>query len=72
MSEQEPITKVSAQLEVKLNLGDYNQAKLSLWVEDRVRSIDGSTGDALDRIVGLLDTKLDSWARGFKDDSGTE
>lgn len=72
MSEQEPVTKISAQLEAKLNLGDFNNARLSLWIEDRVRPTDGTTGAALDRLVNLLDAKLEKWAEGFKDDSGTK
>lgn len=71
MNEQQPITKVSAELEAKLNLGNFNNARLSLWVEDRVRESDGSTDAALDRIVDLLEMKLDKWAKGFKNDSGS-
>jgi hypothetical protein len=72
MNEQDPITKVGAKLEARLNLGDYNHAELSIWVEDRVRPQDASTSAAIDRLVSLLDVKLESWARGFKDDAGTE
>ncbi len=74
MSDQEPITKVGAQLEAKLNLGDFNNAKLSLWVEDRVREDldDGKASRALDRLVNLLDVKLENWAKGFQDDPGTK
>ncbi len=70
MTEQKPVTKVSAELEAKLNLGNFNHARLSLWVEDRVRESDGSTDKALDRIIELLELKLDKWAKGFQNDSG--
>jgi hypothetical protein len=72
MNDQEPMTKISAQLEAKLNLGDFNNAKLSLWIEDRVRPTDASTGAALDRLVNLLDAKLENWAKGLQNDPGTE
>lgn len=71
MTEQQPITKVSAKLGVKLNLGDFNSAELTLWIEDRVRPADGSTDAALDRLVERLDQKLEKWAKGFKNDSGS-
>jgi len=71
MTEQKPLTKVSAELEAKLNLGNFNNARLSLWVEDRVRESDGSTDKALDRIIELLELKLDKWAKGFQNDSGS-
>jgi hypothetical protein len=74
MSEQEPVTKVGAKLEAKLNLGDYNHAGLTLWVEDRVREDldDNKASKALDRLVGLLEVKIEKWAKGFQDDPGTK
>lgn len=68
MSDQDPVTKVGAKLEIKLNLGNYNNANLTVWIEDRVRPEDGSTSKAADRITGLLDAKLEQWARQFKDE----
>jgi hypothetical protein len=73
MSEQEPVTKVGARLEAKINLGDYNHAELTLWVEDRVRDLDeGKASKAIDRLTGLLEVKLENWAKGFQDDPGTK
>lgn len=68
MTEQEA-PKVGAKLEVKLNLGDYNMAELTLWVEDRVRPDldDSKTSKALDRLVLLLDNKLENWAKDYRD-----
>jgi hypothetical protein len=68
-------TKVGARFDAKLNLGNYNSAEISLWVEDRVRDDldDGKTGRALDRIKELLDAKIEVWAREIQsDDTGTE
>jgi hypothetical protein len=67
-------TKVGAKLSARLNLGDYNHAELTLWVEDRVRDDldEGKTTRALDRLVTMLDVKLGNWAEGLKDESGTE
>jgi hypothetical protein len=62
------ITKIGARLEVKLNLGNYNNVDLSVWIEDRVRSDDGSTSAAVDRLTKLLNVKLDEWAREFKNE----
>jgi len=66
--------KVGAQMEVKINLGDYNTAKLSLWVEDRPREDldDGKFSKALDRLINLLEIKLENWAEGLKDDPGAK
>jgi hypothetical protein len=72
MSEQEPVTKIGSRMAARINLGDYNHAEFEVWVEDRVRPTDSSTGAALDRLAKLLDAKLDAWARGLKHDAGTE
>lgn len=72
MTEQ---TRVGASFEVKLNLGNYNSAKVNLWIEDRVRDDldEGKTGRALDRLKSLLDVKVEEWSREIRsDDSGTE
>lgn len=68
MSEQEPITKVGAKLSAKLNLGDFNNAELTVWIEDRVRPTDESTSKAVDRLIDLLDAKLTAWASDLKDE----
>lgn len=68
MSEQEPVTKIGAKLSAKLNLGDFNNAELTVWIEDRVRETDGSTSKAMDRLTTFLDAKLEAWARDFKDE----
>ena len=68
MNDQQPITKIGAKLSAKLNLGDFNNAELTVWIEDRVRPTDESTSKAMDRLTSLLDAKLEAWARDFKDE----
>ena len=66
----EEATRVGAKLSARLNLGDYNWVEFTEWVEDRVRDdIDeGRASKAMDRLNALLDTKLETWARAYKDD----
>ena len=70
MSEQEPVTKVGAKLASKLNLGDFNTAEIHVWIEDRVRpDVDeGKASKAMDRIINLLDAKLETWAKELRDE----
>lgn len=63
---EEPVTKVGAKLALKINLGDFNNAELTIWFEDRVRPEDGSASKAVDRITRLLDFKLKEWSKGFQ------
>lgn len=52
-------TTISVKLETTVNLGNYENLKLEIRVDDRVRDgIDKNTGAAIDRIYNLVETKL--------------
>lgn len=52
-------TTISIKLETTVNLGNYENIRLEIRVDDRVRDgIDKNTGAAIDRIYNLVETKL--------------
>ena len=64
--------RVGAKLTARLNLGDYNWVEFSQWIEDDVREDrdEGKTSNAMDRLTNMLESKIEKWARTYKDKNG--
>lgn len=54
----EPVTKISVRLGTTVNLGDFENIRLDVEIEDHVRSTDKSTSAAIDRVHALAEAKL--------------
>lgn len=65
----EPVTKISVRLGTTVNLGDFENVRLDIEVEDRVREgIDKNTPAAIDRVFDLVKEKLAEKLEPFKGD----
>ena len=51
-------TRISAGLTTTVNLGNFENVKFEITVEDFVRESDASTSDAIDRIFSLVEKKI--------------
>jgi hypothetical protein len=63
----EPVTKISVRLGTTVNLGDFENIRLDVEVQDHVRSVDKSTGAAIDRVYSLVEAKLAEKLQPYKD-----
>lgn len=55
----EPVTKISVRLGTTVKLADFENIRLDIEVEDRVREgIDKNTPAAIDRVYDLVEAKL--------------
>ena len=51
-------TKIKVGLTTTVNLGNFENAKFEITVEDFVRSTDTTTGAAIDRVFDLIEKKI--------------
>jgi hypothetical protein len=64
-------TGISIKLETTVNLGNYENIRLEIRVDDRVREgIDKNTGEAIDRIYSLVETKLAEKLETYEEKNG--
>lgn len=52
------ITKVSVSIGTTVNLGNYENVKVEISVEDYVRESDLNTSEAVDRVFAFVEQKL--------------
>lgn len=66
----QPVTEVEVRLETTVNLGNFENIKASIRVTDRVREgVDANTGEAIDRVFSLVETKLAEKLEGYGEKS---
>jgi hypothetical protein len=63
----EQVTKISVRLGTTVNLGDFENIRLDIEVQDHVRSVDKSTGTAIDRVYALVEAKLAEKLEPYKE-----
>ena len=63
----EPVTKISVRLGTTVNLGDFENIRLDVEVQDHVRSVDKSTAAAIDRVHSLVEAKLAEKLEPYKE-----
>lgn len=63
----EQVTKISVRLGTTVNLGDFENIRLDVEVQDHVRSTDKSTGAAIDRVHSLVEAKLAEKLEPYKE-----
>lgn len=63
----EQVTKISVRLGTTVNLGDFENVRLDVEVQDHVRSTDKSTGAAVDRVFNLVEAKLAEKLEPYKE-----
>lgn len=61
-----PQTKIKVAIRTELNLGDYNRYEIEIGLEDWKRDSDDTTGAAIERVLKLIESKLEAKLKDIK------